>query len=225
MKRTIMIVVVTVFATVLVAIIGGEIFLRTHGFSAKEKPSWLEKTMAAHARRVATPSDAMSLKNPNPSTDESMAEAREHFVEHCSVCHGIDGKGQTTIGPRMYPPVPDMTQAETQQKADGELFYVISHGVRLTGMPAWEGEDTPESIWSLVAFIRHLPQLTPEELNRMKEMAGQGNEEMGGEEKDKHNNEEKKSPGNENQPGPGAAKPKTKPHTHGPGVKPHEHQQ
>jgi len=197
--------------------------LRMHKFSAREKPSWLETTMAMHARRVSTPSDAMSLKNPNSITEESMSEAREHFVEHCSICHGIDGKGQTTIGQRMYPPVPDMTQAETQQKTDGELFYIISNGVRLTGMPAWEGEDTPESIWSLVAFIRRLPQLTPEELNRMKEMAGQENEEMSGEEKDRHHNEEKKSAGNENQAGPGAAKPKTNPPTHGPGAKPHEH--
>ena len=222
MKRTIKIVVVTIFAVFFVEIIAGEVFLRAHRFSAREKPSWFEKTMAEHARRVATPSDAMSLKNPVATTEESTAEAREHFVEHCSVCHGIDGKGQTIIGQRMYPPAPDMTQAITQQKADGELFYIISNGVRLTGMPAWEGEDTPESIWSLVAFIRHLPQLTPEELNRMKEMSGQGGEEASGEEG--HKGEEKKSAGNENQAMPGATKPKTKPHTHGSGTKPHEHQ-
>ncbi|HKQ05602.1 MAG TPA: c-type cytochrome [Blastocatellia bacterium] len=231
MKRTIKIVVITIFALFLIEVIAGEIFLRTHRFSAREKPSWLEKTMAMHARRVSTPSDAMSLKNPNAITEESMAEAREHFVEHCSVCHGIDGKGQTTIGQRMYPPVPDMTQGETQQKADGELFYIISNGVRLTGMPAWEGEDTPESIWDLVAFIRHLPQLTPEELDCMKEVAGQAGEETGGgnnhsgEEKGDHKNDEKKSVGNENHAKPDAAKPKMKPHTHGPGAKPHEHPQ
>ena len=223
MKRTIKIAVVTIFAVLLVEVIAGEVFLRAHRFSAREKPSWLEKTMAEHARRVATPSDAMSLKNPVATTEESTAEAREHFVEHCSVCHGIDGKGQTIIGQRMYPPAPDMTQAATQQKADGELFYIISNGVRLTGMPAWEGEDNPESIWSLVAFIRHLPQLTPEELDRMKQMSGQGSEEAGGEEG--HKSEEKKSAGNENQAMPSPTKPKTNPHPHGPGAKPHEHQQ
>ena len=53
--------------------------------------------------------------------------------------------------------------------ADGELFYIISNGVRLTGMPAWEEEDSPEEIWDLVSFIRRLPQRTPEELKEMKQ--------------------------------------------------------
>ena len=229
MKRTIMIVVLTVFVVLLIEFLAAEIYFRMHSFSAREKPSWFEKAFAEHARNVSTPYDAKALKNPNTITEESMSEAREHFVEHCSICHGVDGKGQTTIGQGLYPQAPDMTQARTQQRTDGELFYIISHGVRLTGMPAWEGEDTPESIWDLVAFIRHLPQLTPGELNRMKEMAGQGSEEMTGEEdhkgekKGEHKNEEKRSPSNENQAKPGATKPKMKPHTHRPEAKPNEH--
>ena len=100
-----------------------------------------------------------------------MAEAREHFVEHCSMCHGIDGRGQTVIGRNLYPKVPPLTDADTQQLTDGELFYIISNGVRFTGMPAWGGEDSPESIWGLVAFIRRLPKLSPEEIKLMQEMA------------------------------------------------------
>ncbi len=41
------------------------------------------------------------------------------------------------MGRNMYPPAPDMRLAETQQMTDGELFYIIQNGVRLTGMPAW----------------------------------------------------------------------------------------
>lgn len=231
MKRTVMIVVVTIFAVLLLEVVAAEIFFRTHRFSAREKPSWIEKTFAEHARSVSTPSDAKTLKNPNTINEESMSEAREHFVEHCSVCHGLDGKGLTTIGQGLYPQTPDMTQAGTQQMADGELFYIISYGVRFTGMPAWEGEDTPESIWDLVSFIRHLPQLTPEELNRMKERAGQGSEEMSGEddhkdkEKGEQDSEAKKDAGNQNQAKPNATKPKMKPRPRRSGAKPHDHHQ
>lgn len=60
----------------------------------------------------------------------------------------------------------------TQGLTDGTLFYIIEQGVKLTGMPAW-GNGTPEgetASWNLVHFIRRLPKLTDQELDRMKEM-------------------------------------------------------
>lgn len=146
------------------------LWIRNHRFSAKENPSRLEKFLARHARRLATPAWAKGLKNPYPVTAASIAEAHEHFVAHCSICHGLDGRGNTTIGRNLYPKAPDMTDAETQQLTDGELYY--SNGIRFTGMPAWGSDDGPESIWGLVAFIRRLPQLSPAELQLMQELAG-----------------------------------------------------
>ena len=57
--------------------------------------------------------------------------------------------------------------------SDGELFYIITNGVRLTGMPGWgDPHDARgnKQTWHLVHFIRHLPKLTPAELERMKQM-------------------------------------------------------
>jgi hypothetical protein len=53
--------------------------------------------------------------------------------------------------------------------SDGEIYYVINQGIRLTAMPAWgePGDDDRDS-WELVAFIRKLPTLTPEEIDAMK---------------------------------------------------------
>ena len=76
------------------------------------------------------------------------------------------------MGQALYPKVPDMRLPATQNLSDGELFYIIEHGVRLTGMPAW-GTGTPEgeqASWRLVHFIRHLPQITPEEIAQMESM-------------------------------------------------------
>ncbi|MCA9480472.1 MAG: hypothetical protein KC545_08955, partial [Nitrospira sp.] len=57
-----------------------------------------------------------------------------------------------------------------QDMTDGELFYVIHHGIRFTGMPAWGKGDPSEDTesWKLVFFIRHLPNITPEEIAEMK---------------------------------------------------------
>ena len=59
-----------------------------------------------------------------------------------------------------------MRKGATQRLSDGELFSIIRNGVRLTGMPAWQHED--DDTWKLVQFIRHLPNLTPQELEKMK---------------------------------------------------------
>jgi mono/diheme cytochrome c family protein len=126
--------------------------------------------LARALRRLAVPSDLRGRQNPVPLTSEVLAEGKAHFADHCAVCHGNDGKGQTAMGPHFYPPVPDMTLQETQSQSDGELFATIENGIRLTGMPAW-GNGTAESAygsWSLVHFIRGLPSLTPEEADEMR---------------------------------------------------------
>jgi hypothetical protein len=65
-----------------------------------------------------------------------------------------------------------MSLGDTQNLSDGELFAIIKNGIRLTGMPAWgdpSGSDDAQT-WALVHFIRHLPRITPEELEEMKAM-------------------------------------------------------
>ena len=154
--------------------VGAVIFVRMlrYGFSAHDEPTKIEAALAQRMRRWAVPADLRKAKNPVELTPEVLAEARAHFADHCASCHGNDGKGQTTMGRRLYPKAPDMSAAETQSHSDGELFSTIENGIRLTGMPGW-GEGTAESAratWTLVHFIRHLPQITPEELAEMKKM-------------------------------------------------------
>src|SRR5216683_3132688 len=175
-------IILSVFSTLLVIslILGGlAIYMRGHGFSAREQPTWMERIMARNARKIATPAEAKNLRNPRQQqTTEMTAEADEHFVEHCGICHGIDGRGETVIGRNLYPKVPDMGAADTQQLSDGEVYDIISNGVRLTGMPAWGAEDKPEAIWDLVSLIRRLPKLSTEELKRLQEAARQAGGEL-----------------------------------------------
>ena len=139
------------------------------GFSTFDEPSWVEARMARSLRRWSAPADLRKAHNPLPLTSQVLAEARAHWADHCASCHGNDGKGKTAIGEHLYPRAPDMTLPATQSLSDGELFAIIENGVRLTGMPGW-GNGTAESAygsWTLVHFIRHLSQLTPEEIAGM----------------------------------------------------------
>ena len=143
-------------------------FVTRDGFSAREKPTALEAFLARRARGLATPTGVKKLRNPLPPTALSIAEARDHFADHCAICHANDGSGKTIINDGLYPPAPDLRVAATQDLSDGELFYIIKNGIRFTGMPGWDGED--EDNWKLVLFLRHLPVLTPKELELMKEV-------------------------------------------------------
>lgn len=142
------------------------------GFSAHDEPSALEALVARTARRLAVPASYRSLTNPYPPTPENIREGLEHFADHCAVCHANDGSGDTPFGRGMYPKPPDMRQPLTQNKTDGEIYYTIQHGIRLSGMPAFgeKGRTDDESTWRLVHFIRRLPKLTPEELHQMERL-------------------------------------------------------
>jgi mono/diheme cytochrome c family protein len=97
----------------------------------------------------------------------------EHFARYCAMCHANDGSGVNAPIAGVFPPAPDLRSETTQGLTDGEIFYIIENGVRFTAMPAF-GTGTPdpkgeELAWQLVHFIRHLPQITPDEIGRMKE--------------------------------------------------------
>lgn len=147
---------------------GGIFYLRSHGLSARAKPNAVEDFLARHVRDLATTSRVKDLKNPIPLSELVLAEARDHFANHCAQCHGNDGDGKTMLGNGMYPPPPNLAANETQNLTDGELFNIIQNGIRFTGMPGFGGED--EENWELVHFIRHIPKLTPAEKKLMKDV-------------------------------------------------------
>lgn len=151
--------------------VSGLLTLLRHGFSARDNPSWIETVVARSTRRMAVPTKAKRMRNPTPNTPEVLTEARAHWADHCAICHANNGSGNADIGRNLYPKAPDMRLPATQDLTDGELYYTINNGVRLTGMPAWgqAGEKDEES-WKLVHFIRHLPRLTPEEEREMKRL-------------------------------------------------------
>ena len=142
----------------------------TTGFSAKEEPNALEALLARQLRHLAIPIENRRLRNPLPLTQELLKEARAHFADHCAICHGNNGSGQTVIGLNVYPKTRDLRSLDIQGMSDGELFFTIQNGIRFTGMPGWgTGDPAIDSgSWQLVHFIRHLPSLTDEELEEMK---------------------------------------------------------
>jgi mono/diheme cytochrome c family protein len=175
-----------VFVCALALAAGAVLIRQAQGFSAREQPTAMERWLAREARALALPADAKSRMNPIPNSPEAIADGRAHWADHCFSCHANDGSGDTVMGKNMYPPAPDMRLPATQQLTDGELFYIIQNGIRLTGMPAWGtgASHEEEDSWKLVHFIRHLPQLTLEEKKAMEKMNPKSPDELREEEEE-----------------------------------------
>jgi len=144
-------------AAIVLAVVAFVALRQAHGFSALETPSGIERWIAGTARDLAMPSAAKSVVNPIPDTPEVLTEARAHWADHCASCHANNGSGDTEMGEHSFPAAPDMRASETQDKTDGELFFIIQNGVRMSGMPGWAAPGHDEDSWKLVRFIRHLP--------------------------------------------------------------------
>jgi len=113
--------------------------------------SWLIETarmrsIATHARNIQPPS---GLDHP-----DQVLTGTEHFAAHCAMCHGAPGVPKGDIAQGMYPPPPDLVHAAGRYH-DAELFWIIRHGIKMTGMPAW-ADHSDDEIWTIVAFLKNL---------------------------------------------------------------------
>jgi len=162
---------IVLFALV-VLLLGAAVLLFRGGISAKLEPTRFEEAVARRLLRAGIPRAARDLRSPIAPTKEAVAGGQAHFADHCALCHANDGSGRTEMGRNLYPRAPDLRLLQTQDLTDGELFYIIENGIRLTGMPGF-GDGSEESkmeSWRLVAFVRHLPRLAPGEKLEMERL-------------------------------------------------------
>ena len=147
-------------------------YVRLTELSTRSNPGWIETRIARIFRQVAFSAGVREQQNPMPISKAVIADGLAHFSDHCAICHGNDGAGNTNYGKRLFPRSPDLRLPETQDLTDGELFHLIEQGIRFTGMPGF-GDGTEEGVhasWHLVQFISHLPDLTEDELASMEKL-------------------------------------------------------
>ncbi|HZZ85958.1 MAG TPA: cytochrome c [Anaeromyxobacteraceae bacterium] len=114
---------------------------------------------------------APKVKNPLAPAPEVLAAGLELYRHDCLGCHGAPGVSPGPWGVGLNPPPTNLAAPGAQESTDGELFQIVARGVRMTGMPAWAPSHQERELWELVAFVRHLPQLTAAEKQALKEAA------------------------------------------------------
>lgn len=138
-------------------------------FSASHAPGRLEERLAAFALNRSIERRAPRVVNPVAGSRAAAEAGLVLFKTHCVACHGAPGVDPTEAGASLNPPAPGLTLARVQARSDGELKWIVSNGIRMTGMPAFGASRSEEEVWQLVAALRRLPDLTPEERRALKE--------------------------------------------------------
>jgi len=95
---------------------------------------------------------------PDLAVSDLIGLGAAHFQEGCAYCHGAPGVPAGPIAHRMLPPPPDLTRVVEKWTA-AELFWIVKHGIKYTGMPAWVAETRDDEVWAVVAFLARLPAL------------------------------------------------------------------
>ena len=116
-----------------------------------------DRSIAARARNTIVPND---LDDSN-----RISRGAGQYAEMCSGCHLAPGMKRTEISRGLYPRAPELRRKT--QLTPAEQFWVIKHGVKMTGMPAWGVTHGDELLWDVVAFVRKLPELTPEQYDTL----------------------------------------------------------
>ncbi|CDX22597.1 Cytochrome c, class I [Mesorhizobium sp. ORS 3324] len=110
------------------------------------------------AMRSAVRTYALTVNAPKTLDRRGLAAAAGHFARGCAICHGAPGELRSPAVLRMLPQPPDL-RLTVADWTDAQLFRIIKHGIRFTGMPAWPARDRDDEVWAMVAFLRELPKL------------------------------------------------------------------
>jgi mono/diheme cytochrome c family protein len=136
--------------------------------SATRTPGKFEERLARFVVDRSIARRAEKTRNPLPANAQVWSAGLPLFRANCVVCHGAPGVDPSEGGASLNPPAPGLTLPRVQARPDGELFWIVGHGIRMTGMPAF-GPSRPErELWEIVAFVRHLPALSPDEKKALK---------------------------------------------------------
>ena len=104
------------------------------------------------------------IKVPNLDDSLKIKKGFAFYKEMCESCHGAPGKKETELAKGLNPPAPDLSESG-QEMSSEQLFWVTKNGIKMTGMPAWGRTHSDDILWSLVAAIKKLHEISPEEYN------------------------------------------------------------
>ncbi|KHK93739.1 hypothetical protein LK12_04870 [Novosphingobium malaysiense] len=119
---------------------------------------WILDTTEEHS--VAR--QAGNMPTPPRFTAAMIRSGGQDFQKTCQTCHGGPGAQPAPFARTMTPTPPDLDKVAKELSAK-EIFWILQHGIKMTAMPAFGEVEKDDDLWNMVAFVKHLPQMTPQQ--------------------------------------------------------------
>ena len=161
-------VIATVAAIVVLVAFAGAILVYPGAYNiGADQPHWSvttwllnqarDRSIRAHASGIAVPA---GLNDP-----ARIMAGVTHYAEHCAVCHGAPGVERGDLAEGLYPRPPKLADA-ARLYTPGELFWIVKHGIRMTGMPSWS-DHSDDELWATVAFLEELVEMSAQDYAKL----------------------------------------------------------
>jgi len=149
-----------ILGLLLLVAVGAGAFVWSGAYNiAADDPHWaVTERVLETVRERSIEARIPGIVVPELGDEARVRKGAGNYDEMCADCHRHPGEDHSELGGGMYPAPPDLSEHRIDDAA--EAFWVIKHGIKMTGMPAWGKHMDDESIFDVVAFLRQLPELS-----------------------------------------------------------------
>lgn len=146
----------------MILLLGGSAFMFSGAYDiGADVPHWnLTAKILEVARDRAIMVRAREIKVPDLTGDRLILKGAGQYAAMCVDCHLAPGRRDSEIRSGLYPQPPNLSRVKIDPQ---RTFWVTKHGLKMSGMPAWGLGHDDETIWSIVAFVQKLPDISPQE--------------------------------------------------------------
>jgi len=141
---------------------------------AASEPHWdVTASFIQMLRNRSIEARSADIQPPELSDPKYRQAALAHYHGMCRMCHGAPGYPPNELARGLYPGPPDMTSGGIQKaRSEVDIYWVVKHGLKMTGMPAFGPTHKTEELWGLVALAGAMPGMSPERYAKGIEAAG-----------------------------------------------------
>jgi mono/diheme cytochrome c family protein len=166
-------VLLTVLAVLAVLLLAGAAFVHSgvYDVAASTPDNGFVTTMLRRTSHSSIERRSEGIQVPKLDDPDMIKRGLIHYYEMCVLCHGAPGTKPSEIAQGLNPYPPELAEKAEPDEA-AEFFWIVKHGIKMTGMPAFGVTHSDEEVWAMIAFLQKMPQLSPEEYQKMVQEVG-----------------------------------------------------
>lgn len=154
-------------AAVVAAALAGALFVEfgVYNIGADDHHTKLTLAIIVQLRDRSIEARLGSIKPQLEATPAMVKAGAQQYATLCVGCHLAPGIAKSEVRTGLYPHPPNLAQEELQESR--RAFWIIKHGIKMSAMPAWQKTLDDAAIWDVVAFVRKMPAMSPEEYQQL----------------------------------------------------------